>query len=43
MPPATDAVARARSAELLNGANFICKLRREARYQLMVATGTRVR
>ena len=39
VPPETDAVARARSAELLNSANFICKLRREAQYQVMVATG----
>ena len=40
VPPATDAAGRARSAELLNGANFICKLRREARFQQVVNSGT---
>ncbi len=40
VPPATDPAGRARSAELLNGANFICKLRREARFQQVVGSGT---
>ncbi len=40
VPPATDAEGRARSAELLNSANFICKLRRAARYQQMVSSGS---
>ena len=39
-PPASDAEGRARSAQLLNSANFMSKLRREARYQAMVTSGT---
>ena len=31
VPPPSDVEGRARSAALLNSANFICKLRREAR------------
>ncbi len=40
VPPASDAEGRARSAQILNSANFICKLRREARFQQMVTRGT---
>ncbi len=39
VPPESDAAGRARSAELLNGANFVCRLRREARYSQMIARG----
>ncbi|HET9068801.1 MAG TPA: caspase family protein [Amaricoccus sp.] len=40
VPPATDVEGRARSAQLLNSANYICKLRREARFQQIVNSGT---
>ena len=40
IPPPTDVEGRARSAELLNSANYICKLRREARFQQLVASGS---
>lgn len=40
VPAATDAAGRARSAQLLNSANWISKLRREARYESMVNSGT---
>ena len=40
VPPPSDAEGRARSAQILNSANFICKLRREARFQQIVASGT---
>ena len=40
VPPAADAEGRARSAQLLNSANFVCKMRRQARYQQMVSSGT---
>jgi lysophospholipase L1-like esterase len=40
VPPASDTAGRARSAQLLNSANYISKLRREARYQAMVNSGT---
>ena len=39
IPPPSDLEGRARSAQLLNGANFISRLRREARFQRMVADG----
>lgn len=39
IPPPSDAEGRARSAQLLNGANFISKLRRQARYQQIIAGG----
>ena len=38
IPPDTPE-GRARSAQLLNSANFIARLRREARYQQIVASG----
>ena len=40
VPPASDEEGRARSAQLLNSANFISKLRREARYHAMANSGT---
>ncbi len=40
IPPASDAEGRARSAQLLNSANFLCKLRREARYEQMITSGS---
>lgn len=40
VPAATDPAGRARSAQLLNSANFISKLRREARYESMANSGT---
>jgi len=40
VPPATDAAGRERSAQLLNSANFISKMRREARFQSMAYSGT---
>ena len=39
VPPASDAQGRARSAALLNSANFISRLRREARFNAVVAGG----
>jgi hypothetical protein len=39
VPPPSDTEGRARSAALLNSANFICKLRREAHYQQIVSSG----
>jgi hypothetical protein len=39
IPPASDVEGRARSAALLNSANVLCKLRRQARYEAMVAAG----
>ena len=40
VPPPTDPEGRARSAQLLNSANFIARLRREARFQQIVASGS---
>ncbi len=40
VPPASDAAGRERSAQLLNSANFICRLRREARFQQIVSSGS---
>lgn len=39
VPPPQDVEGRARSAALLNSANFLSKLRREARFQQIVARG----
>ena len=39
VPPPSDPEGRARSAALLNSANLLCRLRREARYQGIVARG----
>ena len=39
LPPATDVEGRARSAQLLNSANYVSKLRREARFQQIVNGG----
>jgi hypothetical protein len=41
VPPPSDPAGRERSAQLLNGTNFFSKLRREARYQAMVASSYR--
>jgi hypothetical protein len=40
IPPPSDPEGRARSAQLLNSANFIARLRREARFQQMVSSGS---
>jgi hypothetical protein len=40
VPPPSDAEGRARTAELLNAANLVCRLRREARYRQIIASGT---
>ncbi len=39
LPPASDLEGRARSAQMLNGANHVSKLRREARFQQIVNGG----
>lgn len=39
IPPASDTEGRGRSAAILNGTNFIARLRREARYNRIVGSG----